>query len=71
MSNLETRLEKLEQTKRYAASRVFSDAELAVRCIWMIDTKAPGWERVAELLAEAAKKMNAAKVGQIPTSNSA
>lgn len=65
MSSLETRLEKLEQAKRTASSRVFTDAELAVRLIWMIDTKAPGWERVAELLAEAAKKKrDAAKVGQ-------
>ena len=63
MSSLETRLEKLEQAKRIASSRVWSDSELAVRAIWMIDTKAPGWERVAELLAEA-KKRSTAKGGR-------
>ena len=63
MQSLESRLEKLEQAKRTASSRVFSNAELAVRAIWMIETKAKGWERVAELLGVAAKRA-AAKVGQ-------
>lgn len=66
MSSLENRLEKLEQAKRTASSRVWTDAELAVRAIWMIDTKAPGWERIAELMASSAER-TAGKTGKLPT----
>lgn len=62
MQNLESRLLKLEQAKRTASERKFSDAELAVRAIWMIETKAPGWERVADLLGLAAKRATAKDV---------
>lgn len=52
MASLETRLEKLEQAKRSTLSRTLTDAERAIRAIWMIETKAPGWERLAELLGQ-------------------
>lgn len=56
MQSLEARLEKLEQAKRTASERKMSDAELAVRTIWMLETKEPGWEKVAELLRESKAK---------------
>ncbi len=57
--HIESRLKRLEHFKRTASERKFSDAELAVRAIWMIESKAPGWERVAELLGLAAKRATA------------
>ncbi len=56
MQSLESRLEKLEQAKRTASERKFSDAELAVRAIWMIESKEPGWEKVEALLRESKAK---------------
>ena len=50
MTSLEARLAKLEQAKYIASARVLSDVELAVRATWALETKAPGWEKLAEIL---------------------
>ena len=63
MPSIEARLEKLEQVKRTGSAPMHSDAARANRAIWMMKTKAPGWERVADLLGVAAKRA-VAKDGQ-------
>ena len=51
MRSLDARLEKLECAQVKVRLRVFSDIELAVRLNNMLEAKAPGWERVAKLVA--------------------
>lgn len=50
MRNLETRLAKLE-TLQQAPRYQYTDAERAVRVVWLLDTNGPGADRIRELLA--------------------
>ena len=51
MKTLKSRLEQLEASIRQASTRVLTDGERAIRIARMLEKKAPGHERILEMLA--------------------
>jgi PleD family two-component response regulator len=55
MTTLEKRISQLEESQAKVNARTLSDVERAVRISRMLATRAPGWERIWELLERAQK----------------